>query len=85
MKKTLAIALIVVGLLGIGTVAFAQGNNPPSPWNLNFDQMLPFMKQMHPNWSADQLKEMYNVCHGPNDFMQRGSVNFGNSGNGGTF
>ncbi|WP_028986188.1 hypothetical protein [Thermicanus aegyptius] len=84
MKKTLAIALIVVGLLGIGTVAFAQGNNPTAPWNLNFDQMLPFMKQMHPNWSTDQLNEMYNDCHGPNGFMQKGSVNFGNSGNGGS-
>lgn len=71
-KKAVALLLIVVGLFGAGTLAFAQGDQGKAPWNLSFEQMLPFMQQMHPNLSGDQLKNMYDACHGPNGIMQNG-------------
>lgn len=82
MKKVIAVLLIAAGLLGVGGLAFAQGENGSGPWNLNFEQMLPFMKQMHPQWSEDQLKDMYNSCHGPNGVMQKAPFNQGDAGTG---
>lgn len=32
--------------------------------NYSFDQMLPFMKKMHPNLSNEQLKGLYDKMHG---------------------
>lgn len=32
--------------------------------NFSFDQMLPFMKKMHPNLSNKQLKDFYDKMHG---------------------
>ena len=31
-----------------------------------FEQMLPYMKKMHPNLSDEQLKSLYESMHGPN-------------------
>jgi hypothetical protein len=28
--------------------------------------MFPFMKEIHPNFSENELKDMYNSCHGTN-------------------
>lgn len=59
-------SVFIVGL-GIGTVAFAAGNDSDL---LNFEKMKPFMEKMHPNFSNEELKEMYNSCHGENGMMQ---------------
>lgn len=34
--------------------------------NSNFEQMLPYMKKMHPNLSDEQLKALYEQMHGAN-------------------
>lgn len=69
MKKKLIGLLIVVLIIGAGTMAFAQGNGEGEGEGaglFNFGQMLPFMQQMHPNLSVEQLKEMFEACHGTN-------------------
>lgn len=58
-RKLLLTVLTLVFILSIGTFAYAQGEG-----NFNFGQMLPYMKQMHPDLSTDQLQDMYNACHG---------------------
>lgn len=32
--------------------------------NINFGQMLPYMKQMHPNLTTEELQEQYKAMHG---------------------
>jgi len=32
--------------------------------NINFGQMLPYMQQMHPDLSTNELQGLYNSCHG---------------------
>ena len=32
--------------------------------NINFGQMLPFMKQMHPNWSTKEIQDHFESMHG---------------------
>lgn len=49
-------------VMGIGTAgAYAASDN-----NDVFKQMLPHAKQMHPNLTEKQLKEMHNNCHNSN-------------------
>lgn len=68
MKKKAWIGLATLVLVfAMGTTAFALESNG------SFDQMLPFMKQMHPNSSDQQLKEMYQSCHSENGPMQQQS------------
>ena len=60
MKKKMLITLTALVLvLGVGTAAYAQGEG-----NFNFGQMLPYMKQMHPDLTNEQLQDMYESCHG---------------------
>lgn len=75
-KKVLG---IIAGVILFGGATFvaadSNGNNV-----FNFEQMRPFMEQMHPDLSPEQQEEMYNFCHGKNGFMQnntkfRGSMN----------
>lgn len=63
--KKMVVGLLAAGLvLGAGTAAvFAEGNGD-GEGTINFGQMLPFMKKMHPDLSEQQLKDMYNSCHG---------------------
>ncbi len=72
-KRKLIAGMITVGLAfgAVGTIAFA--NELPSKESMqelfkdgipSFKEMLPFMKEMHPNWSDDQLEDMYKSCHG---------------------
>lgn len=57
MKKKLWISLgAIVLTLGIGTAVYAADTNS------SFQQMLPFMKQMHPKLSDQQLEKMHNAC-----------------------
>lgn len=66
-KKLVAIILSGAFVLGAGTVAFAATNDADGDWN--FDKMFPFMQKMHPDWSKEDLKEMYDSCHGEGGMM----------------
>ncbi|WNS74932.1 hypothetical protein RRV45_18935 [Bacillus sp. DTU_2020_1000418_1_SI_GHA_SEK_038] len=61
MKKLAIGILSATFILGAGTYAFAQGNGDGI---LNFEQMKPYMQKMHPNFSENELKDMYESCHG---------------------
>lgn len=56
-KKWFAGLGIAVLTFGMGTAVYAEANQ------MNFQDMLPFMKQMHPGASEQQLNEMYQNCH----------------------
>jgi hypothetical protein len=65
-KKMMKIVLIVLGsmlIFGVGTVVMAAGNDAVKE-NGSFDKMKPFMEEMHPDFSNEELKEMYDSCHG---------------------
>lgn len=72
-KKLIAVILSGAFVFGAGTFAFAATNDGDGNWS--FDEMLPFMQEVHPEWSKDELKEMYDSCHGEgsimNNFNQR--------------
>lgn len=55
-----------VFIMGIGTAGAyaATADNNKSSENQNFyERMLPLAKEMHPNLSDQEIKEMYNSCH----------------------
>jgi len=57
--KTKVIAILGASalILGIGT-AYAAEIGPNT-----FKDMVPFMKEMHPNLNDNELEQMYNDCH----------------------
>ncbi|WP_078593135.1 hypothetical protein [Evansella clarkii] len=61
MKKLLAGLLSLTLVAGIGTTVAAHSDNFSS-----FQEMLPFMQNMHPDMSEEELETMYNNCHGKN-------------------
>lgn len=67
-KKLIAVILSGAFVLGAGTLTFAATNDGDGNWS--FEQMFPFMQEMHPDWSKDELKEMYNSCHGEGGMME---------------
>ena len=71
MKMKLKALLIVVTLLAViivaGTAAFANNVNGEGNGEFSFRQMLPFMQEHHADWSEQELKEMYEACHGRNN------------------
>ncbi|MCM3765252.1 hypothetical protein [Neobacillus niacini] len=36
---------------------------------MSFEEMLPFMQKMHPDFSNSELNEMYKACHGEGGMM----------------
>lgn len=67
MKKIWVGIAAVAMVMGIGTAVHAANGNSDPGRNFNFfEQMLPYAKQMHPNFSDKQIEEMYNNCHGGN-------------------
>lgn len=58
-KKVWITLAAVVMTLVIGTAVYAAADESGS-----FQSMLPFMKQMHPDLSEQQLQEMHSACHG---------------------
>lgn len=52
-------ALLLAGVMGTALAASDNGN-----WT--FEDMLPFMKSMHPDLTDEQLQTMFNACHGNN-------------------
>jgi hypothetical protein len=65
MKKLMIGIMSIAFVLGAGTFALAQTDEPGDAM-VNFKEMLPFMKEMHPDFSEDELQQMYNACHGTN-------------------
>lgn len=65
-SKLLTVLGVTVLTLGIGTAAYAAGGGLNS-----FNEMLPFMKQMHPQMNDSELEQMYNNCH-----QREGNTNF---------
>ncbi|TRM12135.1 hypothetical protein FH966_10810 [Lentibacillus cibarius] len=71
-KRLVTIALAIFFVAGIGNVVFAhgdtQGFNPGNDGHnrWSFEEMVPFMKDMHPDMSEAQMEEMYQYCHGTN-------------------
>jgi hypothetical protein len=77
MKKKLAIGILTGAIIlgGAGTFAFAAANEDANGNGLlNFGQMKPFMEKMHPELSTDELKDMYNSCHGKGGMMDGDST-----------
>ncbi|SDY79906.1 hypothetical protein SAMN05421736_103332 [Evansella caseinilytica] len=62
MKKKVIAFSIAVLFVSAGTVALATSNVDEEK-DFNFKEMLPYMQQMHPDVSDEQLEEMYNNCH----------------------
>lgn len=70
MKRKLITGLGAILLTaGIGTAVYADAGG------YTFEDMLPFMKQMHPQATEQQLNDMYENCHGSGGMMEnyRGS------------
>ncbi|MFB3162755.1 hypothetical protein ABLO26_15415 [Neobacillus sp. 179-J 1A1 HS] len=68
MKKWVIGILSSALILGAGTAVFAAGNNNSGEGN-SFEKMLPFMQEMHPDSSKEDLQEMYNACHNNGGMM----------------
>lgn len=62
-KRLISLVLIVAFVLGIGNVVYA--NSETDGWS--FEEMLPFMKQMHPEMNEKEMEQMYQNCHGSSD------------------
>lgn len=75
MKKVWLGLMTAMLAVGVGASAFAAEENR-GEGTFNFGQMLPFMQEMHPNLSNQELQEMYNSCHGTNGAAP--SANFQN-------
>ncbi len=64
MARTIIVLVVAVLLLvAAGTAALAHGGGRNSG-TFTFSEMLPFMQEHHPNWSEEELREMYDTCHG---------------------
>jgi len=87
MKKLWIGLSALVLVMGIGTAgAYAATANNDKNNSGFFEKMLPFAKQMHPNLSEEQIKQMHENCstssgNGMSGMMQnsqysRGMMNF---------
>jgi len=63
-KKIVSIAITSILVLGLGNVVFAHGGSE-NGWS--FQEMLPHMKEVHPEMNEQQMKQMYQDCHGTVD------------------
>lgn len=72
MKKFLLSILTASLIIGIATAAMAQQDKEVD--SLNFEEMKPFMEKMHPNFSDDELKNMFESCHGENGMMSNMNI-----------
>jgi len=62
-RKLITLVTVSVLTLGIGSAVYAHGSD--EGWS--FQEMLPFMKEMHPDMDEQQMEEMYQKCHGSSD------------------
>lgn len=67
MKKKVALGLLSVAfVLGAGTAVYGATTDTEEGL-LGFKKMLPFMQEMHPDFSNKELEDMYNTCHGSDE------------------
>lgn len=63
----MAIALAAFVVLSIGNVVFAHGNTENGDRNgWSFNEMVPFMQDIHPEMDQQEMEKMYQDCHGSN-------------------
>ncbi|THE09350.1 hypothetical protein E1I69_22650 [Bacillus timonensis] len=72
MKKWAISIFTVAFVIGTGTAVFLQGDGDGI---FNFDKMKPLMEKMHPNFSEQQLEDMFDSCHGENGMMNNTNFN----------
>ncbi|GLB59423.1 hypothetical protein [Cytobacillus sp. NCCP-133] len=80
MEKFIAGIFSVSLILGSGTAILAAGDESPEGL-FNFGKLKPHMQEMHPNLSGQELKAMYENCHGtngakPSDFNQMDNMTY---------
>lgn len=63
MKKILLGIISTMFIMGAGTAVFAA-NEGTEEGIFNFEKMKPLMQEMHPDFSDQELEDMYNTCHG---------------------
>ncbi|GGK05029.1 hypothetical protein GCM10007063_29280 [Lentibacillus kapialis] len=73
MKKIFIGLLTSFLVLGGGTFVFAHGNGENT---FNFEDMQPYMEEMHPNFSEEDQRAMFNDCHGDGGYMQNNNNEF---------
>lgn len=66
--KKLVIGVLTGAVLLEGASFVAAESNGDDFYN--FEEMKPYIEQMHPNFSPEQQEEMFNVCHGEDGLMQ---------------
>lgn len=71
MNKKLLVGIFTGGLiLGAGTLTFAQTNSDGERLFI-FDQMKPHIEKMHPDFTKEEQKEMFDACHGEGGMMEK--------------
>lgn len=68
-KKIISIVITSILVLGIGNVVLAQGNSTDN--SRSFKNMLPHMKEVHPEMNEQQMEQMYQDCHGNVDMNNK--------------
>ncbi|MBT2683831.1 hypothetical protein [Bacillus sp. ISL-37] len=61
-------------IIGASTAAFAE-EGTEGKGTFNFGQMKPLIEKMHPGLSDEEVKQMYNDCHGTNGAMPSKNFN----------
>ncbi|MEH7886213.1 hypothetical protein V7654_18075 [Bacillus sp. JJ1609] len=79
MKPIVLILISAALILGASTSVFAEETNE-GKGTFNFGQMKPLMEKMHPDLSNEELKQMYNDCHGTNGAMPSKNFQMMNGG-----
>ncbi|MBT2694900.1 hypothetical protein [Bacillus sp. ISL-55] len=74
MKKLTLSLLGATLIIGASTAAFAE-EGKEGKGTFNFGQMKPLIEKMHPNFSDEEVKQMYNDCHGTNGAMPSKNFN----------
>ncbi|WP_313640395.1 hypothetical protein MHH52_19130 [Paenibacillus sp. FSL K6-0276] len=57
-RGVFAVICVIILSFGIGTAVYAAEVFPST-----FKEMLPFMKERHPNMGDSELEQMYKSCH----------------------
>lgn len=63
-KKLTSLGIVIVMVLGTGNAVYAHSGSD-NGWS--FQEMLPFMKEIHPDMDEEKMERMYQKCHGSSD------------------